>query len=264
MVDEDISLPIKDFSLSERLALLMAVRQLASSSESFLSYQGLEAARKLISSLDEKWRQATRMLFDEFVLKEGFGCSPDILNALQNACLENRRIVIEYKKPDQSAFQKYEFDPYLVYFPNRSMYVDGFCSTRSDYRTFKIARIKSVSKTTITFSRRKDFDFKTQHKGTFTAFTGNLQTKVIIRFYPAIRTYIEETLWHHTQQIIPLKDGSIEFRVTVAEPREVMWWAFQWGEHAEILEPRWLRQEAKDTVKKMSILYEQDPKSTQG
>jgi hypothetical protein len=44
------------------------------------------------------------------------------------------------------------------------------------------------------------------------------------------------------------KDGAILFHVDVAESMEVMWWAFQWGADAEILEPGWLREEAKKTV----------------
>jgi len=43
--------------------------------------------------------------------------------------------------------------------------------------------------------------------------------------------------------------------VHVAEPREVMWWAFRWGAGAEIMEPDWLREEAKGEVEKMKGIY---------
>lgn len=254
-IEQDVSLPIKDFTLSERLALIMALRQLSASGESYLSFHGLEAARKLISSLDATWREATGVLFDDFVLKQGFGCEPVILNGLQKACQENRRVKISYQKPKAWSMQQYEFDPYFVYFQNRSMYVDGYCSTRLDFRTFKVARIQSIIETPIRFQRKKDFDFKYRHRGTFTAYSGSPEKEVVIRFSPKVKLYIQETLWHHTQQIKSLENGFIEFRVSVAEPREVMWWAFQWGDGAEVMEPEWLRKEAKDSVRRMELLY---------
>jgi predicted DNA-binding transcriptional regulator YafY len=256
VIDEEAGLPMESFSLSERLALIMAVRQLAASGESFLSYQGLEAARKLISSLDERWREATSALFDDFVLREGFGCDPSILNSLQQACLEQRRLEISYLKPDSRQSSSYIFEPYIIYFQNRSMYVDGYCPTRQDFRTFKAARIQRIKETALHFTRRKGFDFRSRHRGTFTAYAGRAETKVSVRFYPKVRRYIEETLWHHTQTIEEGPERSIIFRAKVAEPREIMWWAFSWGDGAEILEPEWLREEAKETVRSINGLYE--------
>ncbi len=256
VIDEEAALPMEPFSLSERLALIMAVRQLAASGESSLSYQGLEAARKLISSLDARWREATSVLFDDFVLREGFGCDPSILNALQQACLEQRRLEIDYLKPDSRESLSYTFEPYILYFQNRSMYVDGYCPTRQDFRTFKAARIKRIKETALHFTRRKDFDFRSRHQGTFTAYAGRAETEVSVRFYPKVRRYIEETLWHHTQTIEEGSDGTIVFRAKVAEPREIMWWAFSWGDGAEILDPEWLREEAKAIIISMNSLYE--------
>jgi predicted DNA-binding transcriptional regulator YafY len=256
VVKEEAWLPAEGLSLSDRLALLMAVRQLAASGESYLSYQGVEAARKLIASLDERWREATRDLFDDFILREGFGCDPQILNVLQQASLEQRRVEIDYLKPDSRETGRYEFEPYFVYFQNRSMYADGYCPTRKDFRTFKAARIKNVRQTAIRFRRRSDFDFSGRHRGTFAAFTGPDEAEVAVRFSPGVKRYIEETLWHHTQRTKELEGGYLELRVRVAEPREVMWWAFSWGDGAEILEPAWLRQEARGIIQRMARLYE--------
>ena len=39
------------------------------------------------------------------------------------------------------------------------------------------------------------------------------------------------------------------FQVEVSEPREVGWWALQWGAHAEVLEPESLRQEMAEMAR---------------
>lgn len=256
ILNEETSLPITNLSISERMALLMAIRQLAASGETFLSYHGLQAAKKLVSSMDTRWREATRVLFDNFVLREGFGCDRDVLERLQQACLESRRIILEYSKPNSAQATSYTFDPYVVFFQDRSMYVEGYCVTRKDFRCFRISRIRSLQQTGMKVPKRTDYDFRTRHKGTFGVFSGQELTEVVVRFAPRVSQYIRESLWHHSQEIQELTEGGIEYRVRVTEPREVMWWSFRWGDGAEILEPDWLREEAKGTIRRMMRRYE--------
>ena len=49
---------------------------------------------------------------------------------------------------------------------------------------------------------------------------------------------------------------SLLFEVDVAYPREVLWWMLGWGADAEVLEPGWLREEAKSEVGKMMKRYD--------
>jgi predicted DNA-binding transcriptional regulator YafY len=41
----------------------------------------------------------------------------------------------------------------------------------------------------------------------------------------------------------------------VSEPREVGWWALQWGASADVLEPQSLRQEMATTARKLVEVY---------
>ena len=52
-----------------------------------------------------------------------------------------------------------------------------------------------------------------------------------------------------------MENGYIRFEVDVAEPREVMWWAFFWGSNLEIIEQGWLREYAKKEIGEMSQIY---------
>ena len=87
-------------------------------------------------------------------------------------------------------------------------------------------------------------------------FVGVQPRRVRIKFHPAVRQYITETRWHASQQIEDLPDGSFIFTVEVSEPREVGWWALQWGAHAEVLEPESLRQEMAETARALVQVYE--------
>ena len=46
--------------------------------------------------------------------------------------------------------------------------------------------------------------------------------------------YVMERTWHHSQQIQRL-DGALLFSVRVTDPQEVLYWAKQWGQEAEVV-----------------------------
>jgi predicted DNA-binding transcriptional regulator YafY len=256
VIDQDRFLPTEDLTLSERLVLIQAIRQLAATGDYGLSFHAFQAARKLLSSLEGSLWKATTILFDDWVLRKGFGCDPAILEQLQQAWAENRRIHMLYQKPQEALPKEYEFDPYSLFFKRRALYVQGYSATNRGIRTFRVNRIRKVEFTGMCFQIREDYDFGKLNRNAFSVFGGESVQKVVVRFSCRVRAYIEESLWHGSLITEPDQDGSILFTVEVTEPREVLWWAFSWGSDAEILEPEWLREEARKEVEKMRQYYE--------
>jgi predicted DNA-binding transcriptional regulator YafY len=255
VITKDAYLPVENLSISERISLIMAVRQLSATGDYLMSYEGLNAARKLAADLPLPVRENSLSLFDDLVLKEGFGCRRVIMERLQTAVTENRRVALAYRRPDGTESNDVEFDPYHLFFQRRALYVEGYCVNEKGIRMYRLNRIQHVAFTPVHFAVKDDYDFGERHRNAFSVFPGETTERVVVRFSAGVRSYIQESLWHHSQVINREKNGSILFRVDVAEPREVMWWAFQWGADAEILEPAWLREEAKRATEKMAIRY---------
>jgi len=256
VVTRDVYLPVEGLSLSERLFLMMAVRQLSASGDYILTYEGLNAARKLAVDLPQPIRDQALTLFDDVVLKEGFGCSRDVLEKIQRAVTESRRVIISYQPPDKEAPLSYELEPYHIFFRRRALYVEGYSWTDRDIRMFRLNRIKSVQFTAMQFTVNSAYRFSTRHQNAFSVFPGESTTHASVRFSKKARSYITESLWHHSQKITEYPDNTILFEVDVAEPREVLWWALGWGADAEILEPAWLREEAIQTIRNMLTRYQ--------
>lgn len=255
VLDSDRFFPVDDLTLSERLILLQVIRKLADLRDYAVSYHAFQVARKLITSLEGPLREAANVLFDNWVLQEGFGCKPQILDQLQQAWTENRRILMDYRKPNAAQIRQYEFDPYMIFFEKRALYVEGYSVTRKGFRRFRISRIEKVRFTAMHFAVREEYDFGKRFRNTFTAFAGEAVQKVVVRFNNRVRPYIEEACRHGSQTVEALEDGDTLYTVEVAEPREVLWWALSWGSNAEILKPDWLRKEAEEEVKKMLDHY---------
>jgi len=252
-VNKDPYLPVEDLTLSERLALVMAFRQLSAAGDYILTFEGFNAAKKLAAELPSPFKES---LFQDIVLNEGFGCAYEIMEKLRKAVKDRQRIILSYQIPENDAPVPHEVEPYSLFFKRRSLYLDGYSWTEKGIRMYRLNRIKKVQFTPYGFDKvREDYDFGARHKNAFSVFAGDKTEHVVIRFDRKIRPYIEESLWHHSQNIIKEDEGSVLFEADVAYPREMMWWAFRWGAGAEILEPDWLRKEAEQTLREMCRLY---------
>ena len=124
------------------------------------------------------------------------------------------------------------------------------------YKTYRVSRISDVRSTGLSFIKLDDNDgFYKELNNAFSAFIGPVAREVTIKFHGGAAAYVKETLWHHSQEIEEINNNQIIFKVKVAEPKEVLWWAFQFGEEAEVLAPKELRKIATQAISKMSMNY---------
>lgn len=258
VVTRDATLPIETLTLTEQFSLVMALRQLSAAGDYLLTFEGLNAAKKLAAGLPGPLREG---LFEEVVLKEGFGCERNVMETLQKAITENWRIELTYQRPGDSHPRPHRIDPCHLFFRRRSLYLEGYSRDEEGIRMYRLNRVREVRLLERGFAIRDGYDFVRRHRNAFSVFARESTERVVVRFSARVRTYIEEALWHHSQEISPEPGGGIQFAVEVAEPREVMWWSFFWGDGAEILSPEWLRAEARETVERMARRYTKPPEN---
>jgi proteasome accessory factor B len=67
----------------------------------------------------------------------------------------------------------------------------------------------------------------------------------VVRFDKNVAGYIKERTWHESQKIKQNKDGSITVTFTVAGTKEIKYWVLSYGQSAEIMHPKALRDEIK-------------------
>ena len=255
VIDRDPYIPIYDLTLTETFALVMAVRQLSATGDFVLTYDALNAVRRIASNSPQDQREFLASCLDDVVLKEGFGCDSKILADLQKAVKEGRRMSILYDLYSEGGIKEYTIDPCQLYFKRRALYVDAYVPDEQGYRVYRVNRIRRVTPHPMIVPRRKDYSFARRHRGSFSTFVGDTVEKVTVRFNKRIAPYIRETCWHSSQKITPQRDGGILFEVEVSEPKEVGWWVLQWGAEAEVLEPKSLKRELQETAERLLTLY---------
>jgi len=115
-----------------------------------------------------------------------------------------------------------------------------FLFEEADGRIFAMDRIMMLHQTKEAFEIPEGFDFEEFMRLSFGAFQGE-GVKVKIWFAPDVAGCIKEKIWHHTQEIVPQKDGAIILEAEVAGTEEIKFWVMSWGPKAEVLEPQSVR-----------------------
>ena len=143
VIMQDRFLPVLNLSISEVLALIMAVRQLSSSGDYTLTYDAIAALRKVVSNMPGEVRAFLQTSLDDVVLQEGFGCDATILQDLWRACQERQRLCIVHDRGDGP--REWVIDPYQLFFKRRALYLDACVVESRQINMFRVNRIKSLS-----------------------------------------------------------------------------------------------------------------------
>ncbi len=181
----------------------------------------------------------------------------DMIERISQAVAQKKYIQIAYYTMSRKKQTRRKVAPYKIWFFDGTFYLIGNCGLRQDIRIFALDRIKQLEQTDESFEVPADFDIDDFMKASFGVFHGKPVT-VRVRFAPEVAEYIREKVWHASQRIEPLPDGSILFEAQVAGTAEIKFWLLRWGSKAVVLSPPSLRremlQEAEAMLKNMQAV----------
>jgi predicted DNA-binding transcriptional regulator YafY len=257
-IKNDISLPVADLSGVEALALVMAVRQISASGDHTLAFDAVRAIKKIIASSDQQVRRLLEYALDDDVLKQRFKVDSQIVEALWQAQDKGIRLTITYHDFSQQRERQIEIDPYALYFKGRALYLDAYVVAEQKVLMLRVSRVKQVLGRSGAFKVREDYNFGERHRHSYRVITSDQPPQLVrVKFAANAARYIDEAYHHESQRKFYFDDGSLELRLCVSEPREVLWYlVFPWGEEAEVLEPEWLRKEATRIAGQLLAKYE--------
>ena len=86
---------------------------------------------------------------------------------------------------------------------------------------------------------------------------GEITTKVVLRFSPAVKERVLETRWHPSQESMddPDKPGYLRWWVDVADTTDMKPWIRGWGANVEVIEPEELRDALTTEVSRLAVYY---------
>ena len=137
-------------------------------------------------------------------------------------------------------------EPLKLCFKGQGWYLYGYCRLRSDYRFFKLRRMKELTVLSEHFDRQKPeriFDGYKVFQDDFVTMTLRISKEMAYRVYDEFSEY----------ELLP--DGS--FMVTLTMPRSewMYYYVFTFGEYCEVLKPKDIRLQIKEKLQKTLERY---------
>jgi proteasome accessory factor B len=178
----------------------------------------------------------------------------DILARLRDALIHQYRITLQYLPVARTSAETYQVDPYTLALYKGGLYLIGYAHNRDDLRTFAVERIKAVAVERERFELPDDYCPEERLKDAF-GIVAEPPAEITIRFSSVVKNSVSGRIWHPSQRVTELEDGSIEVSFTAGGRLEIISWILSYGEHAEVIEPRELRDEVASCLKKASRRY---------
>jgi CRISPR-associated endonuclease/helicase Cas3 len=168
-----------------------------------------------------------------------------------------RKIRVRYRKPHAEArvhmISPYQLEPSVW---GDSLYLIGHSDHYDSVITLKLSRIERVTVTMEPFAIPDTFDSHAmlEHAWGIWHADGPAHT-VRLRFSAQVTPRVKENIWHPSQTVRDLPDGSCEWVAQIAEWREMEPWVRGWGAEVEVLAPDEMRESVAAAMRAAAQLY---------
>ncbi len=186
--------------------------------------------------------------------KRDYGKVAEQLRLLREALIFQYRVKLGYRAVGKRKSSIYLVDPYSLIFYKGGLYLLGFAHNRHGLRTFAAERLTSVELEKERFEIPAEFRPEEQFQSAF-GIVEEAAMAVVVRFSPVIAHAVRDRLWHPSQKISALPDGSIVLSFEAGGRMEIVSWILSYGEHAEVLAPPELREEVAGKIVEMAARY---------
>ena len=169
-----------------------------------------------------------------------------IWSTVMEAMEKGRCLEIKYQSPGQKQAVIRKLDPLHLVGQKGEWYLLSRSHRDNQIRVYALTRMKSCKIHKDKFIYPKDFRPEDYIDPSFGVFATEEKVRIAIKFYPSTASIIKERTWHPNQEIEELADGSIILSYISNQQSQTLYWVSKWGPDAEILEPKELRQKAKE------------------
>jgi proteasome accessory factor B len=239
-------LPPTNFTAEEALSVIVLCRELGDAGRIPFYGPARSACIKLESSLPARLRQQLGDVTGAIQIRMqptgALSGKKPYYEQLVDAIAGRRCVRMRYGSLTEWDEIGTKLSPYRLLFSRHSWYVIGRSSLHRATRTFNVGRIVQLEVLADRFKIPRQFSLD--------RYLGNAwhlipesgpDQDVTVRFSPTVAQNVAEVSWHKTQRTEMNDDGTLDFHVTVSGIHEMSWWILGYGDHAEVLHPKSLR-----------------------
>jgi proteasome accessory factor B len=172
---------------------------------------------------------------------------------LLDATLQHRRVIMRYHSFSSDREKEYVIEPYRVVFAQGALYLVAAVPEYGQSRTFALDRIKSLSVTEDRFEPVEPEEEAFAHS---LGVHQGVPQRIEIEFEPRIARYIQERLWHASQEVLEQPDGRIRVTMNVSNDFALRSWILGFGPLARVVAPEELAAQIRDEIEETRRRYD--------
>ena len=215
------------------------------------------AFAKITRSLDDEERYMLENLDLAFSFRPFAPEDPDLrlLELLTRAVAERRGLRFSYRKPGARRSEVRKVHPYHVMEYEGRLYLLAHDPARGAVRTFVLGRMSEPALTGERFSRPKDFNPKKEFSTSLGIMKGTGDYQVVIEMDAWLTDILRGRRLHPSQVLQEMPGGGSRLRLRLSGLEEIEQYVLSWGTHANVLEPRELRERLGVAARALAARY---------
>jgi predicted DNA-binding transcriptional regulator YafY len=162
---------------------------------------------------------------------------PAIWGPLREAVLACRRAGFRYLSRSTGRTSWQSVEPYGFLYGPAQHYLVALSDYQQKHVLFALSGISDVTVEEVAFQRDATFSLQSYADQSFGVFQDDV-VDVVWKFSPEAAPDARQFLFHPSQEMIDLPDGSLLVRFRAAGQQEMRWHLYQWGNRVEVLEPK--------------------------
>ncbi|MFA7289002.1 MAG: WYL domain-containing protein [Melioribacteraceae bacterium] len=176
------------------------------------------------------------------------------MSYLQRGIDTNRKVIINYRKPNQSSSDERKIAPLIIFESEGCWRL--LALQENNYKQFLLERIQNIKQTTETYPKHNDGDIRELFSGSFKSYLGKdkIEVKILMDSKWAERLRPKLLLENvcYTQQ----EDGKVLLETTVNSFNEIAAWIVSRGKGVKVISPEPLKEMVLKLAKEAIENYE--------
>lgn len=260
--EETPRLPALQYTLSEALALLLAV-QAARQMSGIGSVELAAAAARLEALFPAEFAPLLRQVAAPQARTAQRDHRQEMLILLNLALAQNRKVRMVYEtrsregELNERVVRPYHLMPYV-----RSWQLIAYCEWREAPLMFKVDRIQNAEILDEQYTIPDDFDVDEYMGPAWGILRGEAgePADVVLRFGPEAGHWVAEEEWGVDFEIEEDAERNVVIRLQVAVTPEFVNWLMYYGDQVEVVAPAELRNEVAEAHRRAAEVYKDSPK----
>jgi predicted DNA-binding transcriptional regulator YafY len=180
----------------------------------------------------------------------------EVLEAVCQALLEERRLYARYRKRGETAAKEYEVSPLGLVFQDRIIYLVATLWDYEDPLLLLLHRFESAELLERPCTPPAGFDLAAYSESELHFPETEKPLRLEALFDAGAAWHLEETPLSDDQQMTEKPDGRVLIKATVADTAQLRWWLLGFGARVEVRKPKRLREEFQTISRRLFEQYD--------